>query len=143
MVDDDPGMRLLCRTSLEAAGLEVAEAENGKEAVERVRKDRPDVILLDILMPAMSGWEVAAALVGDAATTEIPIIFISALSTPGHRLRAFESGASAYLTKPFDAGALGPTVKEVLEQIERGERSAIIAERIEVLRAELAASPQG
>ena len=142
-VDDDPGFRLLCRTSLEDAGLEVVEAANGDEALAQVHAVRPDAILLDILMPGVSGWDVAAVLLDDPATTEIPIIFISALTGPGNSLRAFELGAADYLTKPFDADALGSTVRGVLDQIARGERSALIAERIEVLRAELAASSQG
>jgi CheY-like chemotaxis protein len=143
VVDDDAGVRLLCRTSLEAAGLEVAEAANGDDALSQVHVSPPDAILLDILMPGVSGWDVAAALLDDPVTTEIPIVFISALGEPRHRLRAFELGVADYVTKPFDADALGPTLRKVLEQIEKGERSALIAERIEVLRAELATSTEG
>ena len=99
-----------------------------------VRLDRPDLILLDIMMPGVSGWQVAAQLLGDRATDEIPIIFLTALSGTKQRLRAFELGAVGYVTKPFDPASLGPTLVAVLDQIERGERSALIAENLAALR---------
>ncbi len=139
VVDDDPGMRLLCREHLRESGFRVIEAADAHEALARTRAERPDLILLDIMMPGVSGWQVAAQLLGDRATDEIPIVFLSALSGRNERLRAFEIGAVGYVTKPFDAAALGPTLAAVLDQIERGERSALIAERLEALRAELSA----
>jgi CheY-like chemotaxis protein len=140
VVDDDPGMRLLCRANLREWGLRVREASSGSEALESVRLLRPDVILLDIMMPGVSGWQVAAQLLRDRATDEIPIIFLTALGGTNERLRAFELGAVGYVTKPFDPAALGPTVVAVLDQIDRGERSALIAENLEALRAEFPAS---
>jgi putative two-component system response regulator len=137
VVDDDAPVRLLCRANLEAYGLRVIEAADGDEALEKVHADQPDAILLDIMMPRLSGWEVAAALLGDRSTDNIPIIFISALGGGNERTRAFELGAVGYVTKPFDPAALGPTVVGVLDQIERGERSALIAEKFEALRAQL------
>jgi CheY-like chemotaxis protein len=136
VVDDDPAMLLLCRANLIESGLRVTEASSGSEALESVRLDRPDLILLDIMMPGVSGWHVAAQLLGDHATEDIPIIFLTALSGTKQQLRAFELGAVGYVTKPFDPAALGPTVVSVLDQIERGERSSLIAESLEALRAE-------
>ena len=66
VVDDHPAVRLLCRIGLEAAGIRVTEAADGAEAIERIRRDRPDLILLDIMMPQLSGWEVAAQLMKQA-----------------------------------------------------------------------------
>jgi len=140
VVDDDSGIRQLCRANLEGSGLRVTEASDAAEALEIVNRDPPDAILLDIMMPGVSGWEVAGTLLADRGTDEIPIIFISALTAPRERLRALELGAVDYITKPFDPTSLAPTVNDILDQIERGERSAVIAERLETLRAELSAS---
>ena len=140
VVDDDPAMLLLCRANLRESGLRVREAASASEALASVRLDRPDLILLDIMMPGVSGWQVAAELLGDRATDEIPIVFLTALSGTKQRLRAYELGAVGYVTKPFDPATLGPTLIAVLNQIERGERSALIAENLDALRAEIQAS---
>jgi DNA-binding response OmpR family regulator len=136
VVDDHAPMRTLCRVNLEAAGFRVLEAADGEEALATVGVDRPDVILLDIMMPGVSGWEVAGALIADRATDRIPIIFITARSGATDRIRALELGAQAYLTKPFDPGALATTVTKVLDQIDRGERDADLAETLAALKAE-------
>jgi DNA-binding response OmpR family regulator len=137
VVDDDAGVRSLCRIHLEEANFRVVEASDGHEALERVRADPPDVILLDILMPRLSGWQVAADLVNDRTTDQIPIIFLSVLTERHERLRAFRLGAIGYVPKPFDPRALAPTISALLDEIERGDRSAVVAENIEKLQAEL------
>jgi DNA-binding response OmpR family regulator len=136
VVDDHAPMRTLCRVNLEAAGFRVLEAADGNEALLAVGVDRPDAILLDIMMPGVSGWEVAAALIADRTTDRIPIIFITARSGVTDRIRALELGAQAYLTKPFDPAGLATTVTRVLDQIDRGERDADLAETLAALRAE-------
>ena len=136
VVDDHAPLRTLCRLSLEPAGFRVLEAADGDEALAVVAADRPDAILLDIMMPRLSGWKVAAALLADEATDQIPIIFITARAGLSDRIRAFELGAQAYLTKPFDPAVLPVTITKVLDQIERGERDADLAETLAALRAE-------
>ncbi|HEY8777488.1 MAG TPA: response regulator [Gaiellaceae bacterium] len=136
VVDDHAPMRTLCRVNLEAAGFRVLEAADGDEALAVVRADRPDAILLDIMMPRVSGWEVAATLLADHATNQIPIIFITARSGVPDQVRAFELGAQAYLTKPFDPAGLTATVTKVLDQIDRGERDADLAETLAALKRE-------
>jgi DNA-binding response OmpR family regulator len=136
VVDDHAAMRTLCRVNLEAAGFRVVEAADGNEALAAVGADRPDVILLDIMMPGVSGWEVASALIADRTTDRIPIIFITARSGAPDRIRALELGAQAYLTKPFDPANLATTVTKVLDQIDRGERDAGLAETLATLKAE-------
>jgi CheY-like chemotaxis protein len=96
------------------------------------------VILLDIMMPRMSGWEVASTLLGDHATDDIPIIFITARGMLADRIRAFELGAQGYLAKPFDQSGLAESIGTVLDQIERGERDAALAETLTALKAEQA-----
>jgi CheY-like chemotaxis protein len=137
VVDDHAPMRTLCRVSLEAAGFDVAEAADGEEALQAVGERRPDAILLDIMMPRLSGWEVASSLIADRSTDKIPLIFITALANVQDRLRAFDLGARAYLTKPFDPSVIPETVSRVLDQIERGERDPDLADTIANLRLEL------
>ena len=136
VVDDDRPMRALCRVSLEEAGLRVLEAAGGEEALELVRDERPDLILLDIMMPGISGWEVTSALLADRSTDQIPIIFISARRELADRVRAFGLGAQDYVTKPFDPTALAKTVAKTLAEIDRGERNAALAETLATLRKE-------
>jgi CheY-like chemotaxis protein len=128
IVDDHPAVRELCRLGLEAAGLRVVEAADGAEAMERIRLDRPNLILLDIMMPRLSGWEVAARLLNETSTNDIPIIFISALTGLHERKRASELGAFDYLTKPLDPAELAKSVTEALDRIERGDSESLLAE---------------
>jgi DNA-binding response OmpR family regulator len=138
VVDDDASLRMLCRVHLEEAGFRVVEAADGDEALDTIHGDRPDVVLLDIMMPRVSGWQVAADVLNDRSTDAIPIIFISALTRNRERLRAFKVGAVGYLAKPFDPTVLAPTINELLDQVDRGDRDAVVAESIEKLQAEFA-----
>jgi CheY-like chemotaxis protein len=142
VVDDHRPMRALCRTSLEEAGFRVLEAEDGETALASVKTEHPDLILLDIMMPGISGWEVTSALVSNRSTDQIPIIFISARTDYADRLRAFDLGAQGYLTKPFDPAVLAETVAMTLDQIERGERDAALAESLDTLRKEQVSVPK-
>ncbi|HKA27420.1 MAG TPA: response regulator [Gaiellaceae bacterium] len=128
IVDDHKAVRQLCRIGLEAAGLRVIEAEDGAEAMERIRRDRPNLILLDIMMPRLTGWDVAAQLLNEPSTNDIPIIFISALTGLHERKRASDLGAYDYLNKPLDPAELAKTVTEALDRIERGDRESLLAE---------------
>jgi len=136
VVDDHRPVRALCRASLEEAGFRVLEAENGTEALASVQTERPDAILLDIMMPGISGWEVTAALLAERSTDQIPIIFISGRTEPSDRIRAYELGAQAYVMKPFDPEVLAETVVTVLGEIEHGDRDAALAETLASLRKE-------
>src|SRR6266516_7101003 len=138
VVYDDEPLRTMCRVSLEEAGFRVLEASDGDEALVCVKLDRPDAILLDIMMPRVSGWTVAADLLSDESTDKIPIIFISARTGHADRIRALELGAQEYLTKPFDPGTLAETIRAVLDQIDAGERDAALAETLTSLKAEQA-----
>ena len=136
VVEDHAPFRTLCRVTLEAAGFRVAEAVDGDEALRAIEADRPDVILLDIMMPRVSGWQVAGTLLEDPTRDDIPIIFLTARSAQTDRARAFELGAREYLTKPFDPSVLPEVIANVLDEIDRGERDGQFAETVEALRAE-------
>jgi DNA-binding response OmpR family regulator len=136
VVDDDRPLRTLCRASLEEAGFRVLEAADGEQAIASVHDEHPDLILLDIMMPGISGWEVTSALLADRSTDRIPIIFMTARVELADRVRAFGLGAQDYVTKPFDPHALAETVARTLDEIERGERDAALAETVSALRKE-------
>lgn len=125
LVDDERAIRTICRVNLEGDGLAVSEAADGGEALEEVRRERPSVVLLDVMMPSVDGWTVAEELAADDETRDIPVIFLSARAAEEDRLRAQELGAVGYVVKPFDPLELGGIVRGVLERIARGEREQL------------------
>jgi DNA-binding response OmpR family regulator len=125
VVDDERSIRTICRVNLEGDGLAVTEATDGAEALETVRRERPSVVLLDVMMPSVDGWSVAEQLAADDETREIPVIFLSARAAYEDRLRAQELGAVGYVVKPFDPLELAGIVRDVLERVARGEREQL------------------
>jgi class 3 adenylate cyclase len=102
IVDDEEPNRMLLRDPLEAHGYEIIEAENGEQALQKVEQRPPDVILLDVMMPRMDGFEVCRRLKNDARTAHIPILIVTALSERMERMKGIAAGASDFLTKPVD-----------------------------------------
>lgn len=102
LIADDPAIRMLCAVNLQIEGLVVLEAADGRRALERARSERPDLVVTDVLMPELDGFELAEALRRDERTREIPFIFLSGEAEPANAARARELGALAYLNKPFD-----------------------------------------
>jgi DNA-binding response OmpR family regulator len=133
VIDDEGPIRLLCRVNLEAAGMVVDEAENGATGIEAARKERPDVILLDVMMPGMDGWDVFGELVKEERTATIPVVFLTARAELRDQARGLELGGLDYVTKPFDPLELAPLIDDLLERIERGD----VQERRRELLAEL------
>lgn len=125
VVDDESSIRTICRINLEAAGMRVAEAVDGAEALARARGETPSLVLLDVMMPRVDGFEVAAELAADPTTREIPIVFLSARAGVEDRREAQRAGAVGYIVKPFDPLALGETLASVLARVGRGERDAL------------------
>jgi DNA-binding response OmpR family regulator len=133
LADDEPSMRLLCRINLDLAGFDVVEAENGADALEKVHQASYDLILLDVMMPDLSGHEVAEQLQSDKRTRDLPIVFLSARASHSDLRRGFELGALDYITKPFDPIALAARVEQVLERIEAGEADEYRREQLDKL----------
>ncbi len=100
VVDDDADARRIARTMLEAAGRRVFEARDGRECVEMARQEQPDVIVLDLVLPDVDGWEAARALKNDPATASIPILGFTAISFDILQERALQAGCDLVLTKP-------------------------------------------
>src|SRR5437870_12082818 len=103
VVDDDPNNRMLLSHILEAKGHEVLEADDGEAALRLIAESPPDVVLLDVMMPRMDGFEVCRRLRGDASTESTPILLITALSDRKDRLTGIEAGANDFLGKPIDS----------------------------------------
>ncbi len=114
VVDDDQATRILCSTILQRDGYHVLEAANGQEGLELALDHAPDVVLLDISMPVLDGFGLAAALREDARTRDLPLIFVTAESDPVVKAKAFENGAYGYITKPFDPHHMGPFIRRLL-----------------------------
>ena len=102
VVDDSPHNRELLGAHLEAAGYVVMTAADGCQALQLVRREPPDLVLLDVMMPELGGYEVCAALKGDDATRLIPVILLTALNALEDRLRGLQAGADEFLSKPFN-----------------------------------------
>ena len=134
VIDDEDPIRLLCRVNLEAEGTRVLEAENGHVGLELAREERPDAILLDVMMPGLDGWTVAERLLEDEATRRIPIIFLTARADVRDRARGLGTGGLDYITKPFNPVDLAAHVEEVVDAVKRGEREELRAEKLSELR---------
>ena len=134
VIDDEAPIRLLCRVNLEAEGIEVVEAADGPTGLERARDDRPDVVLLDVMMPGLDGWRVAEQLLEDGQTRDIPIIFLTARAEFRDRAKGLDIGGIDYVTKPFNPLELAPLVRRLLERIDKGERDELRAEKLSDLR---------
>jgi two-component system cell cycle response regulator DivK len=100
IVEDTFDNRNICRTILEYGGHTVIEAFNGAEALALVRERRPDLIIMDVVMPVMDGLEARRRLKGDPATKEIPVLILTALARASDREEAEQAGADAFLSKP-------------------------------------------
>lgn len=124
IVDDDPAIRLLCAANLALEGLVVVEAADGLVALDQARAEPPDLVVTDVTMPHLDGFELAEALRSDERTAGVPVIFLSAETRLTNAARARELGAFAYVTKPFDPVALGSLIAGVLAQLPADETAA-------------------
>ena len=134
VIDDEAPIRLLCRVNLEAEGMEVLEASDGPTGLEKARNDEPDVILLDVMMPGLDGWQVAEELIDGESTSAIPIVFLTARAEARDRARGLDLGGIDYVTKPFNPVELAPLVRELIGRVQRGERDELRREKIQELR---------
>jgi DNA-binding response OmpR family regulator len=137
VIDDEAPIRLLCRVNLEAEGMDVLEAADGPSGLEKARSERPDVILLDVMMPGLDGWRVAEELLDDERTERIPIVFLTARAELRDRARGIDLGGVDYVTKPFNPVELAPLVRELTARVERGERDDLRREKVTELRSML------
>jgi CheY-like chemotaxis protein len=115
VAEDEPDSQEILATVIEEfLGWRTALVANGREALEAVRRERPDLILLDLLMPVVDGFEVARRLKSDPATAAIPTIALTALARPEDRQLALDAGCDGFLAKPFELDAVERALKEWL-----------------------------
>lgn len=132
VIDDEPDVLLLCRVNLEHAGHEVLMAADGLHGVELARSERPDVIVLDLMMPRMDGYGVLEELSGDTGTRGVPVLILTARTRTEDQLRGWRAGAAGYLTKPFTPNSLTADVAR-LEHMSVSERDSYRSEALRVL----------
>lgn len=114
IIDDAVHIRRLVARMLQQFGFNTLQAADGKEGLQILKADRPDIVTCDIAMPVMDGYEFLAAARSDPATKDIPIIMVTAVGQEGEAARATEMGADAYLTKPFSSSHLLEIIRTCL-----------------------------
>jgi DNA-binding NarL/FixJ family response regulator len=119
VVDDDPGLLLAVSETLRAEGYDVKTARRGAEALIVVAQTLPDLIISDIRMPGMDGYQLVRNLRSNARTRLVPIVFLSAKDETADRIEGFRTGVDAYLTKPFEPEELAAVVAAILQRVER------------------------
>ena len=119
VVDDEVNLLRAVEACLRAEGFEVITARSGAEALVSVAQSVPDLIVSDIRMPGMSGYELAQQLRASSRTALVPVVFLTAKGETGDRIEGFRSGVDAYLTKPFEPDELIAVIRAILSRVER------------------------
>ena len=115
LAEDHPGTMEVMQTELEVLGYEVVLAQDGQEAVEKAATETPDLIVMDIIMPKLDGFQAAARIRENPRTKDIPILAATALARPGDREKCLESGCDGYIAKPFTHRQLGAAIDRLFE----------------------------
>lgn len=127
MIDDEPDVLLLCRLNLEHAGHDVYEALNAEIGLSIAREVRPDVVVLDVMLPVRSGFDVLVSLLADQPS--LPVLLVTVKSFSEDQIRGWKAGAADYIIKPFSPAALTEAVARALvestEQREQRRRAAL------------------
>jgi DNA-binding response OmpR family regulator len=124
VVDDEKDLADLVSINLEIAGYRASTARDGVEALAIVGRDRPDMLLLDVMMPRLDGWGVLSALQEQEDTRDLPVVMLTALSGERDIIRGHLSGAVDYITKPFDLPLLMTSVRDALRPLDADQREA-------------------
>jgi two-component system alkaline phosphatase synthesis response regulator PhoP len=147
VAEDEQDVAELIRHHLIQDGYDVVLARTGAEALKRAREDKPDLILLDIMIPQMNGWEVCRCLKRDPQTADTPVIMVSGRVEEGDKVLGFELGADDYVTKPFSPRELLARIRAVFRRRQAGEapgkRSHLKAEGLEIDRERFEVSVTG
>jgi two-component system alkaline phosphatase synthesis response regulator PhoP len=120
VVDDERHIVRLVEVNLQRAGYDVVTAYDGVEALEKVKAEKPDMIVLDVMMPRKDGFEVLQDLQGNPATADIPVIMLTAKAQDADVFKGWQSGVSSYLTKPFNPRELLTFVERIFQSLDEG-----------------------
>jgi DNA-binding response OmpR family regulator len=142
IVDDDEAMVNLLATILGTEGFEAEKARSAREALEDIFENRPDLILLDVMMPEMDGFKFLAMIRSNPVTETVPVVILTVLGDEKNMLEGFRKEADEYITKPFDPQALVGILREVLSRSHE-ERVEERARRIEALQAMIGKLEEG
>jgi len=133
IVDDQPDIRLMCRVNLQLEGYEVIEAPDGDAGLEMTRSERPDLVLLDVMMPGLDGWEFMKEIKADEETADIPIVLLTARVQREDEIRGWLSGAADYLAKPFNPSTLTDVVRRALMMGNEDDRRRRALDKLSIL----------
>ncbi len=117
IVDDSPTETFTLKSMLEAKGFEVLEAENGADGVALAREELPDVVLMDIVMPGLNGFQATRQLTKDAKTAHIPVIIVTTKDQETDKVWGQRQGAKGYLVKPVTEEQLAQTIQSVIDEV--------------------------
>lgn len=120
IIDDDPDNRELLKARLESFGFSVSQSADGEEGLAAARSAPPDLVVLDVMMPRLDGWQVCRELKGHPGTRHVPVIMLTARGRQIEELRGWESGADAYLVKPWDPAQLLETIRRLAPAVLEG-----------------------
>lgn len=123
VVEDEPGLREGVKVILQKRGYEVILASDGKEGLDMARKESPDLIILDLMMPKMDGYKVCRLLKFDSRYQQIPVIIFTVRAEKGDEKMAYSAGADAYITKTFEPKILLDKIEELLKKSSQGKES--------------------
>jgi two-component system, OmpR family, KDP operon response regulator KdpE len=124
IVDDEPGLRELVRINLEHEGFAVLQAENGVQGLEMIQQEHPDLVILDVMMPEMDGWDVCRRL---REFSQVPVLMLTARVQSQDIVTGLESGADDYLLKPFNMDELMARVRALLRRVPSPNRPVVAA----------------
>jgi two-component system alkaline phosphatase synthesis response regulator PhoP len=116
IADDEPDILTILKCNLESEGYKVVTSNDGNEALNKVKSEKPDLVLLDVMMPKINGWEVCKKIKSDAQTSCIPVIILTAKAQSVDELMSFECGADEYIPKPFDFPNILENIKKLLKK---------------------------
>lgn len=123
-VDDEPNIVRLIQVNLERQGYQVETANNGAQALVKIRENRPDLVVSDVMMPEMDGFELLKNIRMDPALAELPVIMLTAKAQDRDVMTGYSHGADMYLTKPFNPQELLQFVKRVLSSVSDSDSGA-------------------
>lgn len=114
VIEDEPDNLKVLSMALKSAGYIVFGSENGEEGVEMFREEKPDLVILDVTMPIMDGWEVLRKIKAGLRSRRVPVIMLTAKSTDKDKLKGYTIGADFYVTKPYNISKLLPIIRDML-----------------------------
>ena len=138
VVDDEPGVIEILQINLEYEGYRVIGVSQGLDALEKIRAENPDLLILDVMMPGMNGWQVLERMGADPKMAQIPVIMLTVLAEDMDVVKGLEKGAVEFITKPFNLVHLVGAVKLLLENPDRrsqeAHRQRLMAERKRLMK---------